>query len=110
VNLGESPEQRAEMAFQLSAIDPTSVPITLLNPRRGTKFGDRDFRPDNRSGWLAGETPDVVDEFLDGPAGADGPGIEIRLWNPAEQLRFTRNDAVPPRPDGGANAWRETAA
>src|SRR5881394_2658982 len=42
LNLGESPRQRIEMAFELSEIDPTSVPINLLNPRPGTKFGDRE--------------------------------------------------------------------
>ena len=31
------------MAFELAALDPTSVPINLLNPRPGTKFGDRDL-------------------------------------------------------------------
>ena len=41
LNLGESPHQRVEMAFELSEINPTSVPINLLNPRSGTKFGDR---------------------------------------------------------------------
>src|ERR1700733_5062509 len=43
LNLGETREQRVEMAFELAAIDPTSVPINLLNPRPGTKFGDRDL-------------------------------------------------------------------
>ena len=43
LNLGESPRQRVEMAFELAEIDPTSVPINLLNPRAGTKFGDRDL-------------------------------------------------------------------
>src|SRR5436853_1545260 len=43
LNLGETPEQRVEMAFELADIDPTSVPINLLNPRPGTKFGDRDL-------------------------------------------------------------------
>src|SRR6202044_3866676 len=43
LNLGETPEQRVEMAFELAAIDPTSVPINLLNPRPGTKFGDREL-------------------------------------------------------------------
>src|SRR3954462_6889052 len=43
LNLGESREQRVEMAFQLATIDPTSVPINMLNPRPGTKFGDRDY-------------------------------------------------------------------
>ncbi|MBA3839426.1 MAG: biotin synthase BioB, partial [Thermoleophilaceae bacterium] len=32
LNLGESREQRVEMAFELAAIDPTSVPINMLNP------------------------------------------------------------------------------
>src|ERR1044071_8336093 len=41
LNLGESPRQRVEMAFELSEINPTSVPINLLNPRTGTKFGER---------------------------------------------------------------------
>jgi biotin synthase len=41
LNLGETPRQRVEMAFELAEIDPTSVPINLLNPRTGTKFGDR---------------------------------------------------------------------
>jgi biotin synthase len=43
LNLGETPEQRVEMAFQLAEIEPTSVPINLLNPRPGTKFGDREL-------------------------------------------------------------------
>src|SRR5919198_4956867 len=43
LNLGESNEQRVEMAFQLAEVNPTSVPINLLNPRPGTKFGDREL-------------------------------------------------------------------
>ncbi|HEX3909080.1 MAG TPA: biotin synthase BioB [Solirubrobacteraceae bacterium] len=198
LNLGETREQRVEMAFELAAIDPTSVPINMLNPRPGTKFGDREYmdpweavkwiaifrlilpealfrlcggrvenlgelqelavqagingvmmgnflttlgnepetdremfeelglnvarqpdnasnpRPDNRSGWLAGETPDVVQELLGGePHSADGddetdpapaaPGLKIRLWDPSTQLRFRAKRAVPPRPDGAPN-------
>jgi biotin synthase len=185
LNLGESAEQRVEMAFELTEVDPDSVPINMLNPRPGTKFGERDFmdpwdavkwiaifrlilpralfrlcggrvenlaelqplaikagvngvmmgnflttlgnspeqdremfedlglnvarqpdnganpRPDNRSGWLDGETPDVVDGFLDEatPAG----GIEVRLWDPSTQLRFAKKATVPRRPDGAAN-------
>src|SRR5213083_1831690 len=54
LNLGESPEQRVEMAFQLAEIDPTSVPINLLNPRPGTKFGDRDHMdPWEAVKWIA---------------------------------------------------------
>jgi len=197
LNLGESREQRVEMAFQLAKIDPTSVPINLLNPRPGTKFGDRDYmdpweavkwiaifrlilpealfrlcggrvenigdlqrlavkagingvmmgnflttlgntpeqdramfeeqglnvarqpdnganpRPDNRSGWLAGETPDVVELHLDTAAAT--PAIEVRLWDPASQLRFESKRVIPPRPDGAPNAGqgrptRETTA
>jgi biotin synthase len=195
LNLGESREQRVEMAFELAAIDPTSVPINLLNPRPGTKFGDRELmdpweavkwvaifrlilpgalfrlcggrvenlgdlqplavkaglngvmmgnflttlgstpaedrgmfsdlglnvarrpdngsapRPDNRDGWLEGETPDVVEAFLDTPAEAEAAGIEIRLWDPASQLRYRRTPrAVPPRPDGAPNTWPRRAA
>src|SRR5436309_10139475 len=43
LNLGETREQRVEMAFELAAINPTSVPINLLNHRPGTKFGDREL-------------------------------------------------------------------
>src|ERR1700727_3216813 len=189
LNLGETREQRVEMAFELAEIDPTSVPINLLNPRPGTKFGDRDLmdpwevvkwiaifrlilpealfrlcggrvenlgelqatavraglngvmmgnflttlgntpeqdqqmftdvglntarqddnganpRPDNRSGWLQGETPDVITATL-----ADEPSFEIRLWDPSTQLRFAPKRAVPPRPDGAPNSGhaRET--
>jgi hypothetical protein len=31
--------------------------------------------------------------------------IEIRMWDPSTQLRFTKKKAVPPRPDGAANHW-----
>ena len=54
LNLGESREQRVEMAFELAEIDPTSVPINLLNPRPGTKFGDRDYMdPWEAVKWIA---------------------------------------------------------
>jgi biotin synthase len=179
LNLGESPEQRVEMAFELAAINPTSVPINLLNPRTGTKFGDRDLmdpwevvkwvaifrliipgalfrlcggrvenlgdlqplavraglngvmmgnflttlgaepaddramfeehglnvarqddngtnpRPDNRDGWLAGETPRTpVDDLIDSQA-------EATFWDPSTQLRvMKKRGKVPayPRP------------
>ncbi len=35
--------QRVEMAFELSEINPTRVPINLLIPRAGTKFGEREL-------------------------------------------------------------------
>ena len=171
LNLGESREQRVEMAFELAGIDPTSVPINLLNPRPGTKFGERELldpweavkwiaifrlilpdalfrlcggrvenlrelqalavkaglngvmmgnflttlgnapeddramfeelglnvsrhddngrnpRPDNRSGWLEGETPDVVSQTLTGTPHSD---LDVRLWDPSTQLRYAR--------------------
>jgi biotin synthase len=174
LNLGESPRQRVEMAFELAEINPTSVPINLLNPRAGTKFGDRELmdpwevvkwvavfrlilpdalfrlcggrvenvgelqplavkaglngvmmgnflttlgaepaddrrmfeelglnvarqednganpRPDNRSGWLGGETPATpIDELIDGQA-------EANFWDPSTQLRVIRKRAKPP--------------
>jgi biotin synthase len=174
LNLGESARQRVEMAFELSEINPTSVPINLLNPRTGTKFGDRDLmdawevvkwvaifrliipgalfrlcggrvenlgdlqplavkaglngvmmgnflttlgaepaedremftdlglnvarhadnganpRPDNRSGWLAGETPATpMEELIDNQAQAP-------FWDPASQLRVVKKKQKPP--------------
>jgi biotin synthase len=174
LNLGETPRQRVEMAFELAEIDPTSVPINLLNPRTGTKFGDRplmdpwevvkwvaifrlilpdalfrlcggrvenlddlqplavkaglngvmmgnflttlgaepaedramfedlglnvarqpdngaDPRPDNRSGWLEGETPRTpVDDLIDNQA--DAP-----FWDPSQQLRVVKKRRKPP--------------
>ena len=54
LNLGESREQRVEMAFELAGIDPTSVPINMLNPRAGTKFGDREpMDPWEAVKWIA---------------------------------------------------------
>jgi len=38
--LGESLEQRVELAFQLKELDPESVPINILNPVKGTKAQD----------------------------------------------------------------------
>jgi biotin synthase len=183
LNLGESERQRVEMAFELSEIDPDSVPINLLNPRSGTKFGDRKMmdpwevikwvaifrlilpdalfrlcggrvenlgelqplavkaglngvmmgnflttlgvepaedramfeelglnvarqpdnganpRPDNRTGWMEGETPDVpdtpMDELIDSQA-------EAPMWDPSTQLRIVKTKGkVPayPKPD-----------
>jgi biotin synthase len=72
-------------------------------------------RPDNRSGWLDGETPDVVEELLAQTAlvndhgrnesgeSRDGQGLNVRLWDPSTQLRFKAKRNVPPRPDGAPN-------
>src|SRR3954467_4867939 len=186
LNLGESEEQRVEMAFQLAKIDPTSVPINLLNPRPATIIGDRDYmdpweavkwiaifplvlpealfrlcggrvenlgelqplavkaglngvmmgnflttlgsepeddramfeelglntarqpdngvnpRPDNRSGWLSGESPSEtpIDRLVDRQD-------EAPFWDPSKQLRHRRKTSVPPRPDGAPNRFPE---
>jgi biotin synthase len=187
LNLGETREQRVEMAFQLAELKPTSVPINLLNPRPGTKFGDRqpmdpleavkwvaifrlilpdalfrlcggrnenlgvgelqqlavkaglngvmmgnflttlgsepeqdremfeelglsvgrqpdngaNPRPDNRSGWLSGESPRTpVDALIDSRSDAD-------FWDPSSQLRHRKKSSVPARPDGAANTYPE---
>jgi biotin synthase len=174
LNLGETPRQRVEMAFELAEINPTSVPINLLNPRTGTKFGDRPLmdpwevikwvavfrlilpdalfrlcggrvenlhelqplavkaglngvmmgnflttlgaepaddramfeelglnvarqddnganpRPDNRDGWLEGETPATpIDDLIDRQA-------EANFWDPSTQLRVIKKKGKPP--------------
>ena len=40
VGMGESLEQRAELAAQLGELQPHEVPLNFLNPRPGTPFGD----------------------------------------------------------------------
>jgi biotin synthase len=194
LNLGESPRQRVEMAFELAEIDPTSVPINLLNPRPGTKFGERELmdpwevvkwiaifrlvlpdalfrlcggrvenldelqplavraglngvmmgnflttlgveptedratfeelglnvarqpdngsnpRPDNRSGWLEGSSPQTpIGDLIDSQA-------EANFWDPSTQLRVIRKPHKPPLqpatgpdPDSPAPAAGETA-
>ena len=181
LNLGESPEQRVEMAFELAALNPTSVPINLLIPKAGTKFGDREIldpweavkwvaifrlvlpdalfrlcggrvenlaelqplavkrrrqrrddgqlpddarqhagagprdvrgrpglniarqpdnganpRPDNRSGHLDGETPDVVEEFLDDYTPSGEIDLTVQLWDPSTQLRYRAREKTRP--------------
>src|SRR6185312_6948143 len=175
LNLGESPRQRIEMAFELAELNPTSVPINLLNPRAGTKFGDRDLidpwdavkfiaifrlilpealfrlcggrvenlgelqplavkaglngvmmgnflttlgsepaedramfeelglnvarqpdngsrpRPDNRSGWLAGDSPQTpMEELIDHQD-------EAPMWDPSTQLRVVKKGERSPK-------------
>ncbi len=41
VGMGETVEQRAELAAQLGELQPDEVPLNFLNPRPGTPFGDR---------------------------------------------------------------------
>src|SRR3954453_2836234 len=58
-------------------------------------------RPDNRSGWLGGETPpetpiDALVNRFD----------EASFWDPSKQLRLRKKSSVPPRPDGAANRAR----
>ncbi len=40
VGMGETEEQRAELATQLASVDPHEVPLNFFNPRPGTPFGD----------------------------------------------------------------------
>ena len=40
VGMGESVEQRAELAAQLGELQPDEVPLNFLNPRPGTPFGN----------------------------------------------------------------------
>src|SRR3954469_23453155 len=41
LGLGETIEQRAEVAAQLQELDPHEVPLTFLNPRPGTPLSDQ---------------------------------------------------------------------
>jgi len=61
-------------------------------------------RPDNRVGWLQGETPDVVEEHLGGVPPAAEVDLQVRLWDPSSQLRYRAKRKVPPRPAGPPGA------
>jgi len=104
--LGAEPEEDRAM-FAEHGLNVARQPDNAANPR-----------PDNRSGWLEGETPDVVAELLEAPpaelaapaatstsgAGVEGPAdLNIRLWDPSTQLRYRAKRTVPPRPDGAPN-------
>jgi biotin synthase len=41
IGLGETVEQRAELAGQLAGVEPDEVPLNFLNPRPGTPLADR---------------------------------------------------------------------
>ena len=58
-------------------------------------------RPDNRSGWLEGETPDIVAEHV----AAAAPALDVTLWDPSSQLRYRKKSSVRSRPDHAKNAW-----
>lgn len=47
VGMGETIEQRAELAANLGALEPDEVPLNFLNPRPGTPFGDLEPMPAN---------------------------------------------------------------
>jgi biotin synthase len=42
IGMGESLEQRAELALQLARLEPDEVPLNFLDPRPGTPFGELD--------------------------------------------------------------------
>jgi biotin synthase len=90
--LGNTPEQDREMFEDLG-----------LNVARQQDNGSNP-RPDNRSGWLEGETPDLIALAQAAPA-----TLEVRLWDPSQQLRFSPKRTVPPRPDGAPNRGRPVA-
>src|SRR5256714_5124746 len=126
LNLGETREQRVEMAFQLAEINPTSVPINLLNPRPGTKFGDRELMdPWEVVKWIAVFRlilPDALFRLCGGrvenlgelPASAVKAGLNgvmmgnflTTLGNSPEQDRAMFEELglnVARQPDNGAN-------
>jgi biotin synthase len=98
--LGNTPEQDREM-FEDLGLNVARQEDNGVNPR-----------PDNRSGWLEGETPDLVAEALAEPELEAEPAadLDVRLWDPSSQLRFQRKRSIPPRPDGAPNAPRDIAA
>jgi biotin synthase len=86
--LGNEPREDRAM-FEELGLNIARQPDNASNPR-----------PDNRSGWLSGETPDVVGELLDDAPPADAVDLGVRLWDPSTQLRFRAKRSVAARPNG----------
>jgi biotin synthase len=85
--LGSEPEDDRAMFEELG-----------LNTGRWDDNGENP-RPDNRSGWLDGETPETpIDRLVD-------RRDQAPFWDPATQLRHKRKASVPPRPDGALNTF-----
>jgi biotin synthase len=91
--LGNTPEQDRAMFEQLG-LNVARQPDNGSNPR-----------PDNRSGHLEGSPPEAPEtpDARDTPAPFPDAGLNVRLWDPATQLRFSPKRSVPPRPDGSPN-------
>jgi biotin synthase len=89
--LGNEPEADREM-FEELGLNVARQPDNAANPR-----------PDNRSGWLDGETPDLVGELLADDPPSEAIDLNVRLWDPSTQLRYRAKGSVPPRPDGALN-------
>ena len=68
VGMGESLEQRAELASQLAELTPDEVPLNFLNPRPGTPFaGGREITLGDlgtRDGMLGGINAVIVGNYL----------------------------------------------
>jgi biotin synthase len=88
--LGSTPEEDRAM-FEEHGLNIARQPDNGANPR-----------PDNRSGWLAGDTPEG--EPIE-PEELTPMDLHVRLWDPSSQLRFAAKKVVPPRPDGAGNHW-----
>jgi biotin synthase len=87
--LGSEPEEDRAMFEELG-----------LNVARQADNGANP-RPDNRSGWLEGESPRTpIDELVDRQSDAN-------LWDPERQLRRRKKSSVPARPDGAPNRGLE---
>jgi biotin synthase len=88
--LGNDPEEDRAM-FEELGLNVARQPDNAAKPR-----------PDNRSGWLSGETPDLVDELLDATPAAEPIDLGVRLWDPSTQLRYRAKRSAPERPGGAS--------
>ena len=73
--------------------------------RRAPADNGANPRPDNRTaGSTARRRTSSRRRSTLHPPGPIAPnGLDVRLWDPSEQLRFSRKRPVPPRPDGAPN-------
>ena len=107
IGMGETLEQRAELAAQFAALDPDEVPLNFLDPRPGTPFAD------SRAGAGAGRA--AHDRRVPARAAAHDPALRRRARAdagrprraPGHGRRHQRGDRrqlpddARPRPAGG---------
>ena len=81
--------------FEELGLNVARQPDNGANPRPGQPL----------AAGSTGETPDVVEEYLDTRADAERPASRSACGTRRRSCASSARRAVPPRPDGAPNRW-----